>query len=111
MTTMSDRPNIPVPDELNAVRLEIKRLEDREGELKRLILTNPDLREGKDWVAEIRVVHRTRTDLKEMRAVYPDLVAEFEFPTEITSVVLVGLSEDGELIPARKMRAAAKGDA
>jgi hypothetical protein len=103
-------PNTPVPDELNAVRTEMRRLEEREAELRRLLLTNPDLREGRDWVAEIKVTHRMRTDLKEMRAVYPDIVAEFEFPTEITSVVLVGLTEDGELVSARKMRAAQAGE-
>jgi hypothetical protein len=103
-------PNTPVPDELNAVRLEIKRLTEREGELKRLLISNPDVREGRDWLAEVKVTHRMRTDLKEMRAMHPALVAEYEYPTEITSVVLVGLSSDGELIPARKMRAALAGD-
>jgi len=56
------RPNTPVPDELNAVRLEIKRLAERESELKRLLITDPELREGKDWLAEIRVTHEARTD-------------------------------------------------
>jgi len=98
------RPNTPVPDELNAVRLEIKRLAERESELKRLLITDPELREGKDWLAEIRVTHEARTDIKEMRACHPDLVAEFTFPREKTSVVLVGLSSDGELIPAKRFR-------
>ena len=101
---MPDLPNVPVPDELAQVRADIKRLEERESELKRLLLTNEDLRSGNAWLAEIRVTRQQRTDLKELRAAYPDAVAEHTFPVEITSVVLSGLTDDGEIVSARKMR-------
>ncbi len=101
---MSDRRNIPVPDELAAVREQIKVLEQREAELKQLILANPDIREGANWLAEVKTAKQRRTDLKEMRANYPDIVQEFTFRTEVTQVVLLGITEDGELISARAAR-------
>ena len=41
---MSDRPNTPLPDELAAVRNEIKRLETHEAELKQILLSDPSAR-------------------------------------------------------------------
>lgn len=106
---MADAPrNIPVPDALAAVRAELKRLETHEAELKRILLTDPSARTGAQWVAEIKTVTQTRTDLKELRAMHPALVDEYTFPTEVTRVVLSGISEDGELVSARSMRSAAK---
>ena len=100
--TPTDAPrNIPVPDELAAVREQIKTLETHEAELRRLLITNPDLREGAAWLAEIKTVSVERTDLKELRANHADLVAEYTFPTEVTRVVLSGITEDGEIVPAR----------
>jgi hypothetical protein len=104
---MSDAPriNIPVPDELAATRAQIKALETREAELKALLLANPDIREGANWLAEIKTVTQERTDLKELRAMHADLVAEYTFPTEITRVVLSGIDADtGEIVSARQMR-------
>lgn len=101
---MSDRPNVPVPDELHAVREQIRTLEARESELKRLILINEDCRSGNEWLAEIRVTTQQRPDIKELRAAYPEAVAEHTHPVEITSVVLLGLTDDGEIVSARKMR-------
>lgn len=101
---MSDRRNIPVPDELNAVREQIKVLEQREGELRALLLANPDIREGANWAAEIKTTAQNRTDLKELRACYPEIVEQFTFRTEVTQVVLLGITEDGELISARAAR-------
>jgi hypothetical protein len=106
------RPNTPVPDELAAIREQMKALESREAELRRLLLAHPDLREGAGWIAEIKTITQDRTDLKELRACHPRLVEEFTFPQEITRIVLSGITEDGELVSARKMRSAAKsGDA
>ena len=102
---MADRPNVPVPDELAAIRTEIKRLEDRELELKRLLIANADLRTGADWIAEINTVQTTRTDWKELKAMYPDIIAEQTFPSSYTVVSLKGVTEDGEIVSARKMRA------
>ena len=99
-------PNIPVPDELAAVRAQIKTLETREGQLKQILITDPSARTGASWIAEILTVNTTYTDLKELRAMYPDLCAEYTFPKQVTRVVLSGISDDGEVISGRKMRAA-----
>jgi hypothetical protein len=104
---MSDAPriNIPVPDQLAATRAEIKRLETLEVELRNTLIANPDIREGANWLAEIKTVTQERTDLKELRAMHADLVAEYTFPTEITRVVLSGIDADtGEIVSARQMR-------
>jgi len=101
-------PNTPVPDELAAVRSEIKRLEERENELKRLVLDNPDVRTGASWLAEVKTVETTRTDLKELRAVHPDIVDQFTFQVPVTRVVLSGITEDGEVVSARKLRSMAQ---
>ena len=107
MPTLTDaRPNIPVPDELNDVRQQIKALEAREAALRAILLSDPTARTGASWLAEIKTVTQERTDLKELRACHPALVAEFTFPTEITRIVLSGLTEDGEIVSARKMRQA-----
>jgi hypothetical protein len=106
---MTDAPrNIPVPDQLAATRAEIKRLEMQEVELRNLLIANPDIREGAAWIAEVKVSQRETTDIKEMRACHPDLVAEFTHALDVTRVVLSGVTEDGELVPARRMRSAAK---
>ncbi len=104
----SPRPNIPVPDELAAVREQIRQLQAREEELRRLLIANPDLREGAAYLAEIKTAKREHTDIKEMRALHPDLVAEFTFPAETTSVVLSGITSDGEIVSVRKLRSAEK---
>ena len=103
---MSDRPNIPVPDELAQVRDQIRDLTAREEELRRLLLTNPDLREGAAYLAEIKTTQQGRLDQKELRACHPDLVAQFVHQVDVTRVVLTGITEDGELVSARKLRSA-----
>jgi predicted phage-related endonuclease len=101
---MSDRPNIPVPDELAAIREQIRRLEDRELELKRLLIANEDLRTGADWIAEINTVQTTRTDWKELKAMYPEIIAEQTFPSSYTVVSLKVVTEDGEIVSARRFK-------
>jgi hypothetical protein len=101
---MSDRPNVPVPDELAAVRAELKRLETREAELRALLFANPDIRTGASWLAEVKEVTSQRVDLKELRNCYPDLVAEQTHPMTVKQIVLSGITEDGEIIPARRFR-------
>jgi hypothetical protein len=64
------------------------------------------VREGASWLAEVKTVTQERTDLKELRAMHPNLVAEYTFPVEITRIVLSGISEDGEIVSARKFRQA-----
>lgn len=94
----------PVPDELAAVREQIKALQTREAELRRLLLTNPDLRAGAAYLAEIKVTQQQRCDLKEMRANYPEIVEQFTMPVDVTSIVLSGITSDGEIIPIRRFR-------
>ena len=101
---MSDRPNLPAPDQLAAVRAEMKRLETLEMELKQAIIADPGLREGVAWLAEVKTMKRSDVDIKELRHFHPDLVAEYTYPREITYVALSGISEDGEIIPARTFR-------
>lgn len=100
---MSDRPNIPVPDELYAVREQIRRLEERETVLRNLLLDNADLRTGASYLAEIKTLKVPRTDLKELRAAHPELIDEYTYPLEQTRVVLMGISEDGEIVNPRKL--------
>ena len=65
---MADRPNTPLPDELAAVRADLKRLTTREAELRQILLSDPDTRTGADYLVEIKTVKQDRTDLKEQRA-------------------------------------------
>jgi hypothetical protein len=99
------RPNTPPPDELAAIVAEMKRLETRKQELRALLLANPDVRTGADWIAEIKTVTEHRTDIKELRAMHPDLVAEYTFPKEVKRIELSGIDADtGEIVSARKMQ-------
>lgn len=97
-------PNTPPPDELAEVRARIKALEEREAELRKLLIKNPELREGASWLAEVKTVTQDRVDMKELRAMHGELVAEYTFPLEVTRIVLSGITEDGEIIPARRVR-------
>ena len=105
---MTERANIPVPDQLAGIREQIRTLETHERELREALIANPDIRTGNNWVAEVKTVTTERTDIREMRAMHPDLVAEFTFPADSVRVVLCGISEDGELVSARRMRSAEK---
>lgn len=103
---MSDRPNVPLPDELYAIRTEIKRLTEREAEIKQILISDPDTREGASYLAEVKVLKVPRTDLKELRAAHPDLVDEYTYALEQTRVTLLGVTEDGELVAPRKLQKA-----
>jgi predicted phage-related endonuclease len=106
---MSDAPrNLPVPDALAGIREQIKALETQEAELKRILLTDPSARTGADWIAEVKEIETTRVDIKELRAMHKDLVEEYTFPTKVTRVELSAITEDGEIVSARRMRSAAK---
>ena len=107
---MSDaaRPNLPVPDALNAVREQIRALQARELELRQLILANPDIRMGANWLAEVKEVETNRLDVKELRAMHKDLLEEYTFPQKTMRIELSGITEDGEIVSARKMRSAEK---
>ena len=84
----------------------MRRLEEREAELKQILLSDPSTRTGASWLAEIKTTKQTRCDIKELRACHPDIADEFTFPVEITRVVLSGVDEEtGEIISARQKRA------
>jgi hypothetical protein len=101
---MTDRPNIPVPDELAVVREQIQKLTEREKELRKLLIAHADLREGAAYLAEIKVTPQMRTDLKEMRACHPEIVEQFTFPVPVVRVELSGITEDGEIVSLRQLR-------
>jgi hypothetical protein len=94
--------NIPVPDELAAVRDEIKRLQDRESHLRQLLIANPDLREGAGWLAQVKAVLSSRLDTHELRAAHPALCEEYTHPVTTTYVKLSAISEDGEIVSKRR---------
>lgn len=84
------------------MRAQLKALEEREGELKRLMLTDASARTGNAHVVEIEEVQTTRTDIKELRANYAEIVEQFTFTVPVKRVVLRGISEDGEIISLRR---------
>lgn len=96
--------NLPAPDELAAVRAQIKALQAREAELRTLLLTEPTERVGTAYVAVIKTTERPQLDSKELRRCHPDLVAEFTFPQNVTTISLLALTEDGELLSPRALR-------
>jgi len=75
-------------DELAAVRAQLRALEARETALRQTLLHDPEARQGRDYIAEIRETVTQRTDLRELRAMYPEQCAEHTFPAKTTSVVL-----------------------
>ena len=96
--------NLPLPDQLADVRQRIKALEEQEAALKGQLLAHPELRTGASWAVEVKEIETTRVDLKELRAMHEDLVAEYTFPQKTVRLELFGISGDGELIPSRKYR-------
>jgi hypothetical protein len=102
---MTDRPNTPVPDELFAVRAQLKQLETREAELRQLLLANPDLRTGAAYLAEIKEIATNRVDIKELRAMHKDLIEEYTYPQKTVRIELSAITEDGELISVRRKSA------
>jgi predicted phage-related endonuclease len=94
--------NLPPPDELADIRSKIKSLEEREGVIKQLILANPDVRMGANWLAEVKEIETSRVDIKELRAMHKDLVEEYTFPTKATRIELSAIdAETGELMLLR----------
>ena len=100
----ADGRNLPLPDELNEIRLEIKRLETREEELRLELIAHPEWRTGANWVAKINKGTRQQFDQKEMKAAHPDIAAQHTHPVPTTTIELLAVTEDGELVSARKFR-------
>jgi hypothetical protein len=101
-------PNVPLPDQLAEVRLRLKELGARENELKAALMADPDARTGVSWIAEVKTVQTTRFDVKELKAGHPDLAAEYTFSVPVTRIELLGVTDDGELVSARKLRSIAQ---
>ena len=94
--------NLPPADELFAVRDDIKRLTSRERELKAIVIADPSARTGNNYAVEIKDVATTRTDLKELRAMYPAIVEQFTFTVTDKRVEVRGISDDGEVFNLRR---------
>ena len=99
-------PQLPPADQLAAVRDEIRALRERESILRALLLSDPSSRQGNAYVAEIVVVTQQRLDTKELRAMHPDLCAEYTFPHQIENVELRAIDQEtGEITRRPKRRA------
>ncbi len=96
--------NVPPADELAALRDTIAALKKREAELRTLMLTDPSARTGNAYVAELVTIWSHRVDLKELRAMHPDIVEQFTFPDSVERLELRIISDDGEITrrPNRK---------
>jgi hypothetical protein len=105
MASMSGE-NLPPADELHAVRDDIKRLRSRESELKAVMIADPSARTGNSYAVDVVAMKTTRTDLKELRNIHPEIAAEFTFEVTETRVELRGISEDGEITRLRRKPAA-----
>lgn len=93
---------VPPADDLYNVRTMLKALKEREEVLRQLMLTDPSARTGNKYVVEIREVTADRTDLIELKACHPELVAEFTFPVTQKRVELRGITDDGEVVSLRR---------
>jgi hypothetical protein len=94
--------NLPPADELAETRNQIKQLSSRERELKALMIADPEARTGNAYAVEIKDVATTRTDIKELRAMYPDIAAQFTFTVTDKRVEVRGISDDGEVFNLRR---------
>jgi hypothetical protein len=78
-------------DELGDVRSEIRRLEDREEELRAYLLEHPDDRKGTDYEASIGTQQRKRIDLRALAdEIGASLLGRF---TRYVSIAVVKLRE------------------
>jgi hypothetical protein len=93
---------LPPPDELFAVRDEIKRLTSRERELKAIVIADPSARTGNRYAVEIKDVATARMDIKELRNMHPEIAEQFTHTVIDKRVELRGISEDGELTSLRR---------
>lgn len=97
---MSD--NLAPADELFQVRAKLKELTERESQLRELMIEDAAARTGNNYAVEVKVVKTSRTDIKEMRAAHPDIVAQYTFPMTQIHIVLCGITDNGELVSLRR---------
>jgi hypothetical protein len=100
----SSEQQTPPADELWAVRDKIKHLTSRERELKALMIADPSARTGNLYAADVKEVATARLDLKEMRANHPSIVEQFTHTVFDKRVELRGITEDGEIVPVKRVR-------
>ena len=79
-------------------------MQKQEAELRDAIIANPDIRTGNNWVAEVKEVETNRLDVKELRAMHQALLEEYTFPQKTVRVELSAITEDGEIVSARRAR-------
>lgn len=101
---MSAASNLPIPDQLAAVRAQMKALETREEELRLILLNDPSARTGAEYVAVIKTIVTPRLDRKQLSLAAPDLVAEHTHNVESKRIDLPRITEDGEIVSARQLR-------
>jgi hypothetical protein len=94
---------LPPADRLAEVRQQLRSLTEQEAALKALVINDPSARTGNQFCVDVVEVASNRTDIKELRACHPDLVAEFTFKVKTTRVELRGISEDGEVIRNKRV--------
>ena len=90
---MATAENLGPADELADIRSQNRALEAREAVLRVTLLRDEEARVGKDYVAEIRETTTQRVDMRELKAMYPEQVAEHTFPAKTMSVVLRAIAD------------------
>jgi hypothetical protein len=89
---MNPRPNRHPADELADVRSEIRRLQEREENLRAHLLEHPEDRVGDDYTVSISSQSRKRVDLKRLAdEIGASLLARF---TSFTTSLVVRLREN-----------------
>lgn len=98
---------LPPADELAEVRQQMDKLKQRADALRALLIGDKDSRTGNQYLAIVKDVPRRQFDLTEFRAGHKDLAEEYTHTVNDVRVELRGLTEDGEIVSARKARSAA----
>jgi hypothetical protein len=99
---MSDQQ--PPADQLAAIRQQLRSLTEQEAALKALVINDPAARTGNHFCVDVVTVTSNRTDIVELRAAYPDIVAEHTHAITTTRVELRGVDEDGVIKPLGRKR-------
>ena len=85
---------LPPADRLAAVRAQMKALEEEEAGLRSLLLSDPSSRTGNRYLVEVREVTSQRVDLKELRALHPDIVDSQTWPVTTKRLELREIDEE-----------------
>jgi len=93
---MAHEEQSPVPDELARVRAQIARLREREQQLRRVLITDPETRIGGEYVARVVKQDMRHIPLVELREADPDLFMRL---VKHRTVVQIRLSRIGAAEP------------